>query len=122
LIHGEWVDCLIDINRTPTEFSADDVDRYSELVDLGRAFEKLVIIVPATVTASELLIYVQELASTATVPTLLHVVNTDTAYTVTLAASTCFTCDCITGIRYLRLYSATNQAQDVTFRIRGVRS
>lgn len=122
MIEGEWKDCLIDIDRTPTEFSGDDVDRYSKLVDLGRAYEKLTIIVPATVTAGELEIYVQELAAIATVPTKLHVVNTDTAYTVTLAASTCFTCDCVTGIRYLRLYSVTNQGQDVTFRIRGVRS
>ena len=121
-MEGEWKDCLIDIDRTPTEFAGDDVLKYSSLVDLGRAYERLAIIVPATVTAGELLIYVQERAPIATVPALLHVVNTDTAYTVTLAASTCFTCDGITGIRYLRLYSATDQGQDVTFRVCGVRS
>lgn len=122
MYHSQWIDATIDIDRTPTEFTGDDVDRYSSLVDLGAAYEKITIIVPATVTAGELLIYVQELAAIATVPAKLHVVNTDTAYTVTLAASTCFTCDSLNGIRYLRLYSATNQAQDVTFRVRGVRS
>lgn len=119
---AQWKNATIDIDRTPTEFAGDDVDRYSSVVDLGGEYERLAIIVPATVTAGELLIYVQELAAIATVPALLHVVNTDTAYTVTLAASTFFTCDCLNGIRYLRLYSATNQSQDVTFRVRGTRS
>ena len=118
-MESEWKDCLIDINRTPAEFASDDVDRYSSVVDLGDAYDKLAIIVPATVTAGELLIYVQELAAIATVPALLHTVNTDTAWTVTLAVSTFFTCDCLNGGRYLRLYSATNQAQDVTFRVLG---
>lgn len=121
MIHGEWKDATIDIDRTPTEFVGDDVDRYSSLVDLGRQYEKLLIIVPATVTVSELLIYVQEGAAIATVPCKLHTPDTDTEYTVTLAASTCFVAN-IGGIRYLRLYSATNQAQDVTFRVCGVRS
>jgi len=115
----QWEDCLIDIDRA-TEFSGDDVDRYSKLVDLGRDCEKLAVIVPATVTAGELLIYVQELAAVATVPAKLNNVDTDTAFTVTLAASTFFSSSGLNGIRYVRLYSATNQAQDVTFRIRGI--
>ena len=122
MIAGAWKSATIDIDRTPTEFTGDDVDRYTDLVDLGREYEKLAIIVPAVITVSELLIYVQSDEKIATVPCLLHVVNTDTAYTVTLAVSTYFTCDCITGIRFLRLYSATNQAADAVFSICGVRS
>lgn len=121
MIHGEWKACLIDVDRA-TEFSGDDADKYSKLIDLGRAYEKLGIIVPATITASELLIYVQKEAAVATVPCKLHIVNTDGAYTVTLAVSTYFTCDCLSGVRYVRLYSATNQAVDATFYIRGVRA
>jgi len=125
MIHGEFQSCLIDIDRD-SEFSGDDVDQYSKLVDLGRHYEKLLIIVPA-LTSSALNIYVQELASTATVPSVLHKRKTSDESTVAWATTAgtgdyAIVCDCLGGFRYVRIRATTNQAADRTFRVCGVRS
>lgn len=125
MIHGEWKDCTIDIDRD-TEFVGDDVDQYSKLVDLGRHYEKVVILVP-TIVSGTVSVYVQEVASTATVPKPLHYRQTSDNATAAWTISTgsgllAITCD-LGGIRYIRLRTGANQTStDRTFRVMGVRS
>ena len=125
MLIGSWLDCLIDIDRA-TEFTGDDVDLYSKLIDLGREYERLLILVP-TITSAALSIYVQEVAAVATVPKQLnyykpeaaaHVAWATTAGTGAIAIS----CESLGGYRYVRIYSGANQAADRTLRICGVRS
>ncbi len=132
MIESEWKTCLIDIDRA-SQFTGDDVDQYSALVDLGRAYEKVVIWVP-TITSSALNIYVQRVASTATVPTILHMANmkdtggngtwTSEAWATTAGTGDyVITCDCLGGIQYVRIRATSTQTTtDKTLYLRGVRS
>ena len=122
---GSFIDCLIDIDRD-TEFTGDDVDRYSKLVDLGREYESMIMEVP-TIDSAALSVYLQETPSEAAVPKPLHVRKRLTAEGTLLWATTAGTGGFtvvvpIGGYRYVRVYSDANQTADRTLRLRGVRS
>jgi hypothetical protein len=116
-------DCLIDIDRA-SEFSGDDVDRYSALIDLGMMCNKLVINAP-TMTSATISVYVQEGSAVDTVPDAVHrsaFADDATAAWATTAGTGEFQITCDIGLaRYVRLYSGANQAADRTFRICGIR-
>ena len=63
---GSFIDCLIDIDRD-TEFSGDDADRFSKLVDLGREYENMIMEVP-TIDSAALSVYLQETQAEDAVP------------------------------------------------------
>ena len=122
---GKWQVCLFDIDRA-SEFTGDDVDRYSKLVNLGRPFERLLLAIIAPIT-SALSIYVQEDASEATVPKQLNYVKPETAthaaWTTTAGTgSQMISCDYLNGYKYVRIYSGADLPVDRTIRICGVRS
>ena len=54
-----WKTALIDIDRA-TEFTGDDVDRYSKLVDLKENYEFLTVRLPALSASAIISVYVQE--------------------------------------------------------------
>lgn len=66
-IPGRYKTATIDIDRA-SEFTDDDVDQYSSLVDLGRVSSKVMAFIP-TITSSPVGIYVQRDNNVATVPT-----------------------------------------------------
>jgi hypothetical protein len=47
---GAWITALVDIDRD-TEFTGDDVDQYSKMVDLGAEFANVLVTIP-TITSS----------------------------------------------------------------------
>ena len=131
MFHSDWKTCLIDINRD-SEFAGDDVDQYSKLVDLGRAFEKLVIIVP-TIDSAAITVYVQRSPGTDQVPVAVHhgymydASGAGNAWTTaawtTTAGTGGFSITCnIDGHQFVRIRAGANQAADRTFYLRGVRS
>ena len=122
---GSFIDCLIDIDRD-TEFSGDDADRYSKLVDLGREYENMIMEVPA-IDSAALSVYLQETQSEAAVPKPLHVRKRLTAEGTLLWSTTAGTGDYtvvvpIGGYRYVRIYSGADQTADRSIRLRGVRN
>jgi len=127
MIHGEWKSCLIDIDRS-SEFTGDDVDQYSKLIDLGRVYEKIVIFVP-TIDSSALNLYVQRDASSATVPVIVHhgqVTGATPAWGTAAWSTTAGTggyvimVNCVCA-QYIRIRAVANQAADRTLYVMGVR-
>lgn len=126
MIIGSWQTALIDINRDQEFGAGDDVDRYSMLVDLGRAYDRLLIILPALSASAAISIWVQELASTATVPTQLYYFKPEAAAHAAWATSSgagtlAIACNHLGGFRYVRLKASADQAADRSIRIAGVR-
>jgi len=130
MIGGEWKTCLIDIDRS-SEFTGDDVDQYSKLVNLGRIYDKIMIIVP-TIDSSALNLYAQRNDSSATVPTIVHHgymydasgagnVWTTAAWSTTAGTGAyAIECNCVCA-QYIRIRATTNQTADRTLYVMGVR-
>ena len=126
--HSAWKTCLIDIDRA-SEFTGDDVDQYSKLVDLERSYEKLVIYVP-TITSSPLNIYIQRTPGESVVPVILHdkimtggTGSTGAWGTTAGTGDYTITCDCLGGIQFIRVRATSNQTTtDKTLYVRGIRS
>lgn len=121
MIAGAWREALIDIDRA-TEFTGDDVDRYSKLVDLGMDFEFLTVFIP-TITSTTVRPYVQRDNAIATVPVAVSALDDDATGSFAHANTASVGDEVITyrigGCQYVRLYSGANQAADRTLTIRG---
>jgi hypothetical protein len=124
MIHGEWLSCAIDTRDS--EFTGDDVDRYTKLVNLGRPYERLMIEIP-TITSAQIYVYPQSTAVYSDVPKELHHFDNYTGKTTSWAVDTntggiTVACDALGGYQYVRLYSSANQTFPTTFMLCGVRS
>ncbi len=119
--NGDWKTALVDIDRA-TEFSGDDVDQYSKLVDLGGDFGNVRVILPA-ITSSTVGIMIQEGPNPAEVPMPLYILDDDATgnfLSATTAATTAMVIKfCIGGVRYIRVKCGSNQSADVSFKVRG---
>ena len=119
---SEWKTVLMDINRA-SEFTGDDVDRYSELCDLGDNYEFATVFIP-TIDSAGIAVVVQRDDSKASVPVIVHMFDADAAgsfqHITTAATTTNVVTYRIGGVRYLRLFSSgVNQTADRTFYVRG---
>jgi len=124
-----WTACLLDYNRSATEFTGDDVDRFSALVCFDKPYQQLLIYVP-TIESAALNIYVQMDNSTGTAPLVLHhgqMVDTGgngawtTAAWTTTASTGAYYISCpLNGHQFFRIYTSQNQTADRTFYVRGV--
>lgn len=117
-----WKPCLIDIDRA-SEFTGDDVDRYSELIDLGMPCEFITVIIPTMVSA-QITPYIQRDGNVASVPVPVHFWNDISADTDVVQSTVADTGGIaitfnIGGAQFFRLYSSANQTVDETFYIRG---
>jgi hypothetical protein len=124
MIESSWISILLDYNRA-SEFTGDDVDRYSALCDLGRAYEKILLYIPDLV-ASTVSVYVQRDGAIATVPKPLHYRqssdNATAAWATTNSSELCYIIIPAEGVQYFRLYTSADQTSDVTFYAKGIRS
>jgi hypothetical protein len=118
---GQWLPVLVDIDRA-TEFSGDDVDQYSALVDLGADFENVLVIIP-TITSSTIGIAIQQTPEISEAPSPVYILDDDATgcfLHATTAATTAMAVKFeIGGARYLRIKCGGNQAADRTFYVRG---
>ena len=118
---GQWLPVLVDVDRA-TEFSGDDVDQYSKLVDLGGDFENVMVIIP-TITSSTIGIAIQQTPEISEVPSPVYILDDDATgcfLHATTAATTAMAVKFeIGGARYLRIKCGANQAADRTFYVRG---
>jgi len=117
LIHGEWKTALIDINV--------DANLTAE-VDLGRPYEKLLLICPALSVSATVGIQVAEKSG----GTFYALHKSQTNGATTLWATTAYTtgvfatvCECLGGFQFIKIaLSADQTGANVTFRVCGVRS
>ena len=118
---GGWKSALIDITRA-TEFVGDDVDQYSELVDLGAEYENVMVLVP-TITSATVGLCLQRDAAIATIPLPLHRLDDDATGSfldaTTAAVTSLFTIFKVGAAQYLRVKCGANQAADRQFYVRG---
>ncbi len=117
-----WKTATIDIDRD-TEFSGDDADRFSNLVDLGWDFQNLQVLVPALSSSGAVSIYTQKGNSIATVPFQIEEFDADAtgsfAHASSSSAGSISLSFKLGGIQYFRVHVAANQAADREFECRG---
>ena len=118
---GQWLPVLMDIDRD-TEFTGDDADQYSALVDLGQDFANVLVVIP-TITSSTVGVSIQMEPGKTQVPVAMYILDDDATgcfLHATTAATTAMVVKYeIGGARYLRIKCGANQAADRTFYVRG---
>jgi len=119
---SDWITATIDIDRS-TEFTGDDADRYTDVIDLEDNYEFLTVFIP-TITSASITPYLQMDGDIDTVPVASYFfhdndADTDVIQSSAAATTTKFLTFNIGGCRYLRLYSSANQAADRTLYCRG---
>ena len=117
-----WETATIDIDRA-TEFTGDDVARFSSLVDLKNIYEFLTVIVPALDASAVITPYVQMDGDVDTVPVAVHALDDDAtgsfAHATSSGAGSLVVTFRIGGVQHVRLYAGADQAADRTFYVRG---
>ncbi len=117
-----WKTATIDIDRD-SEFTGDDVDQFSSLVDLGEAYEFATVHFDSVIDSSTLAPWVQKTAEIDEVPVVKHTLDDDATGSFEHATTAAVTQISVTfrigGYQYLRLRAGSNQAQDETFSVRG---
>ena len=117
-----WQAVTLDYDKT-AEFSGQDIDRTSDLVDLGYEASGIVVFVP-TIDSAAISFMVQRDGTITTVPVDLHYkkpADGSTAIWQSTAGTGGYAihCDCLGGIRYLRIYTSQNQTANRTFYVLG---
>ena len=120
---SEWKTATLDYDRSATEFVGDDVDRFTDLIDLGDNYEKLTVFIPALDSSGTVSIYVQRDDAIATVPVVLHAFDDDAtgsfAHATSSGAGSIVTIFSIGGCRYFRIYAGADQSANRVFYCRG---
>ncbi len=129
MIPGPRKDAVINITRV-TEFTGDDVDQYSKVVDLEGAFEFLAVYVP-TIDSATITPYVQRdshidtaVVANGTVPVPTHFfhdndADTDIAQATVASTGGYFIVFNIGGEQFVRIKASQNQTANRTFSVRG---
>jgi len=123
MIASRWHEALVDIDRS-TEFTGDDVDRYSKLVDLGADFEFITVIMPTLESTTQVTPYIQKTQDEDDIPVPVYFFHDNDADTDIIQSSVAATGGYaltfrIGGAQFVRLYCGTNQTVDRTFYVRG---
>lgn len=118
-----WISSVMDVDRIPTEFTGDDVDRFTSLIDLDGNYEFVTIILPIMVS-STVVVYIQRTEKIDEIPSLLHILDADSAASLVQTSPTVeLTSLAVTfrigGAQYFRLYTSGNQTSDITFYAKG---
>jgi hypothetical protein len=120
---SEWKTATLDYDRVATEFVGDDVDRFTDLVDLGDNYEFLTVFIPTLSAQATIMPYVQRDELIATVPVAVHAFDADATGTFAHATSSgaggIVATFRIGGTRYFRLYAGADQTANRVFYCRG---
>jgi len=110
-------------DRATTEFTADDVDRFTGLVDLGDNYEFITVEIPALDASGVVTPYVQWDDLIASDPVPVHALDDDAtgsfAHATSSGAGGIAVIFRIGGMRYLRMYVGADQTANRIFYIRG---
>ena len=123
MFSSSWKTATLDYDRATTEFTTDDVDRFTDLVDLGDSYEFLTVFIPALSASATITPYVQRDEAIATVPVAVHYFDSDDtgsfAHATSSGAGGIVVTFHIGGTRYFRLYAGADQTANRTFYCRG---
>jgi len=119
---GAWKTALVDIDRA-VEFSGDDVDRFSKLVDLGKGFKDVLVLIPALNASAVVSVYVQKGSGVDEVPVALAILDDDAtghfAHATTSGAGSIAIIFHIGGAEFIRIYCGADQVADRSFSVMG---
>ena len=119
---GAWKTATIDIDRAE-EFTGDDVDQFSDVVDLGGDYEFLTVHFDSVIDSAALAPWIQKGEAVDEVPVVRHILDDDATGSFAHATSAAVTQISVTfnigGAQFLRLRAGSNQGQDETFSVRG---
>lgn len=114
---------LVDIDRD-SEYSGDDVDRVSKLVDLGGPYRFIQVFIPALSASAVVDLLIQADGAIATVPSnLISLVTTQAGHYVPSTSSGAGSISVVfdTGAaQYLRVRCSADQSADRNFYVRGI--
>jgi hypothetical protein len=118
----DWQSVLLDYDLA-AQYSGEDIDRTSALVDLGRECSGVIIYVP-TIESAKISLLVQMDGETDTIPFDLHYkkpADGSTGIWETTASGGGYFIHCphLGAIRYLRIYTSENQTSNRTFYVLG---
>uniref|UniRef100_A0A6M3KBB1 Uncharacterized protein n=1 Tax=viral metagenome TaxID=1070528 RepID=A0A6M3KBB1_9ZZZZ len=119
---GSWKTATIDIDRA-SEFTGDDVDRFSSLISLEADYENVLVVIPALSSSAVVSLYIQTDASIASVPVQMQVMDSDATGHHVLGTSSGAGSVAIVfhvgAVQYFRVHCGANQAADRAFTVRG---
>lgn len=113
----------LDYDRTTLEFTGDDADRFSELVDMKGSYEFLLVLIPALSASAIVSIYVQQDEKIATIPKILHALDDDAtgsfAHSTSSGAGSIAVIFRIGGAQHFRIHCSENQTANRVFYVQG---
>ncbi len=123
MFSSDWITLTLDYDRSTTEFSGDDADRYTELLDLKDDYEYLLVLIPALSSSAAVTPYIQKDAEIDTVPIAMVVLDADAtghfAHATSSGGGSLGVIFRIGATRFLRLYCDANQGADRVFYVKG---
>jgi len=124
MIPGKWVTVTLDYDRSSDGFTDEDVDRFTELADLGGAFEFMTVLIPALDASGAVSVRIQMDDIVTTNPVPVHdFLDTDADGTVlqatTSGAGSIAVIFRIGGAQFFRLYVGADQTANRVFYCRG---
>lgn len=122
MIPSGWKTVTLDYDRA-TEFTGDDADRFSELVDINGQYEFVTVLIPALSTSAVVSLYVQEDEKIATVPKILHSLDRDAtgsfAHSTSDGAGSIAVTFRLGYAQFFRIHCHANQSADRVFKVQG---
>lgn len=122
MIPSPWKSVLLDYDRS-SEFTGDDVDQYSKLLDLDAHYEFITVLIPALSASGTVNPYIQMTPSEAEVPVVVHALGDAAtgsfAHATSSGGGSIAVIFRIGGAQYIRLRVVADQTANRTFYVRG---
>ena len=118
---GAWKEALF--ASRASEFTGDDVDQFSNLIDLGADYEFITVHCDSVILSATITPWVQKSEAIDEVPVVKHVLDADAtgsfAHATTAAVTQVSVTFRIGGYQYLRLKASANQTDGEIMSVRG---
>lgn len=118
-----WKTATINKSGRSVEFTGDDVDQYSDLIDLKENYEFLTVRMESAILSATITPYVQEGEGIDEVPVPVHVLDDDATGSFAHATTDAVTQISVTfrigGYQFFRLKASANQSAGEAFKCRG---
>ncbi len=122
MLTSEWKTLTLDFDRDSDGFTDEDVDRFTELLDLGEAYEFITVLIPS-IDSGTVGPYIQNDEKITTNPFPVHVLDDDATGSFLHATSAGTGVIAVTfrigGAQYIRLYTGANQTANRSFLVKG---
>jgi len=120
---SEWKTVTLDYDRASDGFTDEDVDRFTELVDMVEAYEFLTVLIPALSASGTVSVRIPKDEKITTNPFAIHAFDADATgsflHATSSGAGGIAATFRIGGAQYLRLYVAADQTADRVFYVKG---